>query len=49
MGALGSVLFGMLIDGIGLTPTMIIVSFLPLIGILTFMLPSDEKVRELNR
>ena len=49
MGAVGSVIFGMMIDGIGLTMTMIIVSFLPLLGLLTFMLPSDERVRELNR
>lgn len=49
MGAVGSVLFGVLIDEIGLTPTMIAVSFLPVLGLLTFLLPSDEKIRELNR
>ncbi|MHA6250841.1 MFS transporter [Oceanobacillus sp. CAU 1775] len=49
MGAVGSVLFGIMIDGIGLTNTMIIVSFLPLLGVLTFRLPSDEKVREMNQ
>lgn len=49
MGALGSVFFGILIDGVGLTPTMIAVSFLPMLGLLTFLLPSDEKIRELNR
>lgn len=49
MGAVGSVFFGSLIDWIGLNPTMIIVSFLPLLGLLTVMLPSDEKLREINR
>lgn len=49
MGAVGSVLFGSLIDGIGLTPTMIIVSFLPLLGLFTFLLPSDEKIRRINK
>lgn len=49
MGAVGSVVFGMLIDGVGLVPTMIAVSFLPLLGIFTFLLPSDDKIREVNR
>lgn len=49
MGAIGSVFFGSLIDAFGLTETMIIVSFLPLIGLTTFFLPSDEKLREINR
>lgn len=49
MGAVGSVFFGSLIDSIGLTQTMIIVSFLPLLGLLTFLLPSDDKIREINR
>src|SRR5699024_10005209 len=44
MGAIGSVALGSLIDLIGLTPTMIAISFLPLLGMLTFLLPSDEKV-----
>lgn len=44
MGAIGSVAFGTLIDWIGLTPTMIIVSILPLIGVLSFLLPSDESI-----
>lgn len=48
MGAVGSVFFGSLIDWLGLAPTMIIVGFLPLIGFLTFGLPSDEKLREIN-
>lgn len=49
LGAVGSVFFGALIDGIGLTPTMIIVSFIPLLGILTFLLPNDDKIRAINR
>jgi len=46
MGAIGSVALGWLIDSIGLTSTMIAVSTLPLLGIFTFLLPSDEKVQE---
>jgi FSR family fosmidomycin resistance protein-like MFS transporter len=49
MGAVGSVFFGSLIDAIGLNPTMIIVSFLPLLGLVTFFLPSDKQLREWNR
>ncbi|MFD1739471.1 MFS transporter [Bacillus salitolerans] len=48
MGAIGSVALGTLIDAVGLTPTMISVSFLPLLGLLTFLLPSDEQLREWN-
>ncbi|MBO1002217.1 MFS transporter [Pseudogracilibacillus auburnensis] len=44
MGAIGSVALGSLIDWIGLSQTMIFVSFLPLLGLLTFLLPTDEKV-----
>lgn len=46
MGAIGSVAIGSLIDLIGLSPTMIIISFFPLLGFLTHLLPSDEKVSE---
>lgn len=46
MGAIGSVALGSLIDFIGLTQTMITISFLPLLGILTFLLPSDKQVSE---
>lgn len=45
MGAIGSVVFGSLIDYAGLFPTMVLISFLPLLGIFSFFLPSDEKVR----
>lgn len=46
MGAIGSVALGSLIDIFGLTPTMITTSLLPLLGFLTYLLPSDEKVRD---
>lgn len=46
MGAIGSIVFGSLIDWIGLSTTMILVSLLPLLGLLTFFLPQDEKVAE---
>lgn len=46
MGAIGSVALGTLIDFIGLTPTMIMISILPLLGFLTFLLPTDEKIQE---
>jgi FSR family fosmidomycin resistance protein-like MFS transporter len=44
LGAIGSVALGSLIDFIGLTPTMIAISLLPLLGMVTFLLPSDKKV-----
>ncbi|WP_241558923.1 MFS transporter [Oceanobacillus halophilus] len=46
MGAIGSVALGSLIDLLGLTPTMIAISLLPLLGFLTYMLPTDEKVSQ---
>src|SRR5690625_863660 len=46
MGAIGSVALGSLIDWIGLFPTMMFVSFLPLIGILAYLLPKDEQVSQ---
>ncbi|MFC0301646.1 MFS transporter [Virgibacillus soli] len=45
MGAIGSVALGTLIDFIGINPTMIVMSFLPLLGLLTYLLPTDQKVR----
>lgn len=48
MGAIGSVALGTLIDWIGLNPTIIITSFLPLLGFLTFLLPTDEMVDQWN-
>jgi len=46
MGALGSVLIGSFIDLFGLMETMIGISLLPLLGFLTYLLPTDEKLRE---
>ncbi|MTH55025.1 MFS transporter [Bacillus mangrovi] len=45
MGAIGSAFLGMLADVWGLYATMVLCSILPLIGILTVFLPSDEKLR----
>lgn len=45
MGAVGSVALGYLIDIIGLKTTMIIVSALPLLGFLTFLLPNDDEIK----
>ncbi|KYG29279.1 MFS transporter [Alkalihalobacillus trypoxylicola] len=42
MGAIGAVIFGLLADWIGLYSTMLIAVFLPLLGCLTFWLPSDQ-------
>jgi MFS transporter, FSR family, fosmidomycin resistance protein len=46
MGAIGSVALGALIDWTGIQTTMIAVSFLPILGLLTFLLPSDQKLKE---
>lgn len=48
MGAIGSVALGSLIDAVGLTPTMIGVAFLPILGILAFLLPSDQTIAKWN-
>ena len=49
MGALGSVLIGSFIDLFGLMETMIGISLLPLLGFLTYLLPTDEKLKEWYR
>ncbi|MEW9667830.1 MFS transporter [Ammoniphilus sp. 3BR4] len=46
MGALGSVVLGKMADLYGLQIVMLFCSVLPLLGISTFLLPSDEKLRE---
>lgn len=46
MGAIGTVILGSIIDQVGLTPTFIGISALPLLGLLTYLLPNDKKVRE---
>ncbi|MGO4888162.1 MFS transporter [Anaerobacillus sp. MEB173] len=48
MGAIGSVALGWFADLFGLTNTMLFAVSLPLIGILTMFLPSDQKLKELN-
>ncbi|MDF2924946.1 MAG: fosmidomycin resistance protein [Paenibacillaceae bacterium] len=45
MGALGSVALGWMADSTGISFVMKICSFLPLLGLLTFLLPSDRIVR----
>lgn len=45
MGALGSVALGALADATGISFVMTLCSFLPLLGLLTFLLPSDRMVR----
>ncbi|RXT15300.1 MFS transporter [Ammoniphilus sp. CFH 90114] len=46
MGALGSVILGKMADTYGLVYVMLFCSFLPLVGVSTFLLPSDDKLRE---
>ncbi|MGC4376775.1 MFS transporter [Fictibacillus sp. Mic-4] len=46
MGALGSVILGNLADAFSIKYTMICISFLPLLGLLTYLLPSDQKVKQ---
>lgn len=44
MGAIGSVVIGILMDAIGIYQTMIVISFLPIIGLVGLGLPRDQKV-----
>ncbi|MDN4606950.1 MFS transporter [Sporosarcina highlanderae] len=44
MGAIGAVVIGALMDGIGIFPTMVIASFLPFIGLAGLALPKDQKI-----
>ncbi|WNB90779.1 MFS transporter [Bacillus sp. NEB1478] len=46
MGALGSVVLGKIADITSISHTMLLVSFLPLLGLLTVMLPTDKKLAE---
>ncbi|GIP31257.1 MFS transporter [Paenibacillus sp. J2TS4] len=48
MGALGAVALGKVIDLTSITFMMTACGFLPLMGILTMLLPSDRKIREWN-
>lgn len=45
IGAIGSVALGVMIDMIGLSTTMSLMSLLPILGLLAWWLPSDQKVR----
>lgn len=42
MGAIGAVVIGMLMDSIGIKETMILVSLLPLLLLVAFLLPKDK-------
>jgi FSR family fosmidomycin resistance protein-like MFS transporter len=44
MGALGAIAIGSFIDAFGLLTAMITVGFLPLLGLLSFFLPSDQSL-----
>lgn len=49
MGAVGAVIFGGLADLFTIRFIMILCSFLPLLGMMTFLLPTDEKVRSFHK
>jgi MFS transporter, FSR family, fosmidomycin resistance protein len=49
MGAVGAVIFGGLADLYTIRFVMILCSFLPLLGMMTFLLPSDETVRGFHK
>lgn len=44
MGAIGGIIIGILMDSIGVYETMVVVSFLPLLGLVGLGLPKDRKV-----
>ncbi|PSL40283.1 FSR family fosmidomycin resistance protein-like MFS transporter [Planomicrobium soli] len=44
MGAIGGVVIGMLMDAIGVYETMVVVSILPIIGLVGLWLPKDQKI-----
>lgn len=46
LGGLGALVVGNWIDKIGISPVMQLCSFLPLLGVITFLLPSDRKLSE---
>ncbi|MRX70764.1 MFS transporter [Bacillus lacus] len=48
MGAIGSVALGFFIDVFGLSETMIAAAFLPILGILAALLPSDSLLEKWN-
>lgn len=44
MGAIGAVIIGILMDYIGVATTMTVISVLPFLGLIGFLLPKDEKI-----
>ncbi|AXF57162.1 MFS transporter [Salicibibacter kimchii] len=48
MGAVGSIGLGALMDMAGITNTMIFIGALPLLGILTVFLPSDQRLERIH-
>lgn len=44
MGAIGAVVIGVLMDSIGVNETMIIISLLPILGLVGLALPKDRKI-----
>ncbi|AXI29095.1 MULTISPECIES: MFS transporter [Priestia] len=48
MGALGAVVFGKLADVFSLQFIMLFCSYLPILGLLTWLLPSDKRVKEMH-
>ena len=44
MGAIGAVVIGVLMDHLGIYLTMIIISFLPFLGLVGLALPRDQKI-----
>jgi len=48
MGAIGAVVIGILMDYIGIYTTMIVVSMLPIIGLVALALPKDRKITVSN-
>lgn len=49
LGAIGSVLFGNLADSIGITKTIYIVGFLPILGVLGFFLPTEKELAKIHK
>jgi MFS transporter, FSR family, fosmidomycin resistance protein len=49
MGALGSVVLGKVADVTSISYTMLLISFLPLLGLLTVMLPTDRTLEKWSR
>lgn len=46
LGGIGSLVIGNLIDGIGISKVFVACGFLPLLGLLALLLPSDDKLEE---